>query len=70
MVKTENGAPVLSRRFFVPRAGTEAHKERERLLRALGFVLCYAFTDDRLPTFVFYLEDENGNVTEMRQLSL
>lgn len=65
-VKEENGVTVLSRRFL--RSDRDGDGKREtRLLRALGFVLCYAFADGGAVSFHFYVENERGEVTELRE---
>lgn len=62
---SENGTLLLTRRFFAPACDAETKKERERLLRALGFVLCYAFAEGKETAFCFYLEDQSGAVSEL-----
>ena len=66
-VRREGDTLLLTRRFLCPLCDAETRKERERLLRALGFVLCYAFADGNTVAFSFSLEDPEGGVTEMRE---
>ncbi len=60
-LQEEDGRPVLSRSFLIPKnTASEARKEAMRLLRALGFVLCYAFAERGRLGFSFRLLDEEG----------
>ncbi|MBE6656033.1 MAG: ATP-dependent DNA helicase [Ruminococcaceae bacterium] len=64
-LRDADGGTVLSRRFRLSARDAEGKKEETRLLRALGFVLCYAFSDRGKVSFCFYLEDEKGTVTQL-----
>ncbi len=63
---TEDGI-VLTRRFRLSACDAEGKKEETRLLRALGFVLCYAFADRGRVSFRFSLESTEGEVTELSE---
>ena len=59
-VSVENGRTVLSRRFLIAARDPEGKKEAKRLLRALGFALCYAFAEEGNICFRFDLENTEG----------
>ncbi len=58
----KDGTLLAFRRFLLPRAlGKERRKTVLRLLRGLGFALCYAFAGEGVSCFRFALTDEDGN---------
>ena len=61
---TDDGI-VLSRRFRSLVSNAEGKKSQTRLLRALGFVLCYAFANGQRVSFCFYVEEGDGNVSTL-----
>ena len=64
----EEGRAVLYRRLLLPKKMPgEARKEALRLLRALGFVLCYAFADKGVLGFSFALSDGEGGEEMLRE---
>ncbi len=66
LAETAEGLTV-TRRFHLSSEMKETQRELHALLRALGFALCYAFADSRLPAFRILLTDDAGVTEEIAE---
>ena len=66
-VRKQSEKPVLTRRFSCSARGITEKKEEKRLLRALGFVLCYGFSEGETPLFRFLLSYPDGTEEVMEE---